>query len=591
MTTILVIEDEAHIREEIVEVLTYENYKAIGAENGKVGIEKAIEHLPDFIICDVTMPVVNGFDVLSELQSIPETRSIPFIFLTALSHHNNIRAGMKLGADDYLTKPFSFTDLLNVIRTRLEKRQLQEMELLRNFSRHLVQSQDVERQRWAQRLKADIGEPMTQLRFLLTSLGQLAPETLQGSVYNINNLVGSIIDQLDSVQSDLWPTFIEHLGLVPALAWHINLYTAKHGITVDFQHEDALHGIPVKMANNVYFLVREALRNVATHAQVSSVTLYVSIRDGQIVGQVVDLGVGFDPDAMFANPKGYGLINAQERLRSLGGRLELIAAPDVGTTLRFYIPLDEAAQAQPATTLMLDLEQTSSVPVAPSETITADDRIDILVAEDHDLIRLGLQQIIESQADLQVSASAESGQGIINYLETHTPALLVLDLDLPPSNGLEVMGILQQQYPKLPVIVLSPTKESVFAWEALQRGAMGCVLKQAADTELIDAIRQVLNKQKYISPLMSTDVTPTYTQARRRTNVPKDKLNTLTPREREILGYVVQDHQNSEIADMLTISVRTVETHRANMMRKLDLHSKSELLRYALKRGITSLDQ
>lgn len=588
MTTILVIEDEVDIREEILEVLMFEDFEAIEAENGEIGIQKALDHLPDLIICDVNMPLMNGFDVLSELQSLPQTRAIPFIFLTALSHHDDIRTGMQLGADDYITKPFTFSTLLSAVRTRLDKRRQQEVRLLRDFSRHLVRSQDAHRRRWAERIKDDVAEPMTQLRFLLSSLHRLLPEALGASVDNINDLLGSIIDQVDTVQSDLWPTFIEHLGLVAALSWYVNLFAEKSEVRVAFHHDGLSREIPAHIATNVYFLVQEALNNIAEHAQAKAATLTLHMRDGHLHGEIVDLGVGFDPQAVAERTSGYGLINMQERLRYLGGHLEIIAAPEVGTTLRFAIPLYDAEQAAPSPVSRLTADRPAASPVAPPPRPASDDVIDIMIADDHHLIRLGLQQIIESQADLRVSANATDGRTLLKMLETESPTLLVMDLDLPPHQGSTLIRLLAQQHPQLPIVVLSPTKQSVFAWEALQSGAQACVLKQAADTELLEAIHKVRQHERYISPAISLDAAPA--QTHRQAASEKNRLNDLTPREREILEYVAQDYQNSEIAEVLTISIRTVETHRANMMRKLDLHNKTELLRYALKHGITSLD-
>lgn len=121
MERILVIEDEQDIREHIVKILQYEGFEAVCAENGRIGIERAQQERPDLIICDVLMPEVSGYGVLTELRTNPRTATIPFIFLTARSSNEDIRHGMKLGADDYLTKPFKVSDLLEAVHTRLQK--------------------------------------------------------------------------------------------------------------------------------------------------------------------------------------------------------------------------------------------------------------------------------------------------------------------------------------------------------------------------------------------------------------------------------------------------------------------------------------
>ncbi len=122
MTRILVIEDETFLREEILEWMGFENYDAIGAENGLVGIELAIQHQPDLIVCDVTMPGLDGYGVLRQLRSNPATAAIPFIFMTARATQDDIFQGIESGADDYITKPFFQKDLMHAIELRLSKK-------------------------------------------------------------------------------------------------------------------------------------------------------------------------------------------------------------------------------------------------------------------------------------------------------------------------------------------------------------------------------------------------------------------------------------------------------------------------------------
>ena len=123
MTKILVIEDELFVRENIVELLEAEDFEVFSTENGILGILWAQDNRPDLVICDVMMPEINGYDVLAEMRQLPTTALIPFIFLTAMADKRDIRHGMELGADDYLTKPFNRTELLNAINARLAKQE------------------------------------------------------------------------------------------------------------------------------------------------------------------------------------------------------------------------------------------------------------------------------------------------------------------------------------------------------------------------------------------------------------------------------------------------------------------------------------
>lgn len=135
MTKVLIIEDEAVLRDEIIEWLKLEGFEALGAGDGIEGTTVAFQHLPDLIICDITMPRLDGYGVLLELRANPLTATLPFIFVTARAAHEDVRYGMNLGADDYITKPFTRTEFLNAIQIRLEKKAQREEEFLRELGR------------------------------------------------------------------------------------------------------------------------------------------------------------------------------------------------------------------------------------------------------------------------------------------------------------------------------------------------------------------------------------------------------------------------------------------------------------------------
>src|SRR5258707_6017674 len=133
MTKILVIEDETLLREEVLDWLTFENYEVYGAENGLAGVEAALHYLPDLVISDITMPRLDGYGVLLELHSNPQTSSVPFIFMTARAAHDDVRKGMASGADDYITKPFTRRELLDTVQSRLQKKVTIEQERQREI--------------------------------------------------------------------------------------------------------------------------------------------------------------------------------------------------------------------------------------------------------------------------------------------------------------------------------------------------------------------------------------------------------------------------------------------------------------------------
>ncbi len=205
----------------------------------------------------------------------------------------------------------------------------------------------------------------------------------------------------------------------------------------------------------------------------------------------------------------------------------------------------------------------------------------ILLVDDHIVVRQGLRALLEGQPDLHVIGEAGDGNEAIRLVEQLKPQLVILDLMMPGLNGLEVT---RQIHERTRVIVLSMHANQAYVMEALRNGACGYVLKDASSTELIQAVRAVSEGRRYLSAPFSENAIQAYLE--KAASAPTDPYDTLTNREREVLHLVAEGFSSAEIAEKLTISVRTVEIHRSNLMHKLDLRSQVDLIRYALRKGI-----
>jgi two-component system response regulator NreC len=209
--------------------------------------------------------------------------------------------------------------------------------------------------------------------------------------------------------------------------------------------------------------------------------------------------------------------------------------------------------------------------------------IRVVLADDHPLVREGLRALLESDAEFSVVGQADDGLEVPVLVEELRPDVVVLDLMMPGRSGLEVTRELKQHAGAPPVLILSMHESLAYVVEALASGAAGYVLKQAPAAELAFGIRAVAAGLRYLSPPLSERALETYArQARGET----DPYDTLTAREREVLTLAAEGLSNAEIAARLFISRRTVETHRARAMRKLELRSNVELVLYAVRRGI-----
>ena len=210
--------------------------------------------------------------------------------------------------------------------------------------------------------------------------------------------------------------------------------------------------------------------------------------------------------------------------------------------------------------------------------------IEILLVDDHAIVRQGLRALLESEPNLKVVGEAGNGYDALELVKELRPDIVLLDVMMPNLNGLEVARQISKQFRFTRIIILSMYDDEGFVLEALANGALGYVLKDSNSSDLIKAIHEVTAGRRYLSSPLSDRAIAAYQTFARSGGV--EKYDTLTTREREVLQLTVEGFTNAEVAAKLGVSVRTAETHRANLMNKLDIHSQAELVRYAIKRGI-----
>ena len=211
--------------------------------------------------------------------------------------------------------------------------------------------------------------------------------------------------------------------------------------------------------------------------------------------------------------------------------------------------------------------------------------IRVLLAEDHTIVREGIRSLLVGEEDIKVVGEARDGREAVRLAETLKPHVILMDIAMPVLNGIEATKQIKKQQPEIQVLILTMYDDETYIRYILQYGASGYILKQAAVEEVVSAIRIVSRGDSYLSPKVSRKVIDEYARIAG-DGFPKDVYDSLSDREREVLQLVSEGNSNKKISDLLFISVRTVEAHRTNLMRKLDLHSVSELTRYAIQRGI-----
>lgn len=208
----------------------------------------------------------------------------------------------------------------------------------------------------------------------------------------------------------------------------------------------------------------------------------------------------------------------------------------------------------------------------------------IVLVDDHQILRQGLRKLLEEEIGFHVVGETGDGIEAIELVEHLKPDILVVDMVMPGLNGLDVIRSVKQNSERTQIIVLSMHANEAYVVEALRYGASGYLVKESSSTELIHAVKEVVAGRRYLSPSLAERMLTAYVE--KVGESVSDPYEMLTKRELQVLHLAAEGHSNAEIAERLTIGVRTVETHRANMLHKLMLKNQNELIRYAMQRGL-----
>ena len=210
--------------------------------------------------------------------------------------------------------------------------------------------------------------------------------------------------------------------------------------------------------------------------------------------------------------------------------------------------------------------------------------IQVVLADDHALVRAGIRALLERSDLVEVVGEAGDGQEALELIKKLEPDVVLLDLTMPGLSGFEVLKETRQNFPGVSVIVLSVHDSEEYAYHALQSGAVGYLPKSAASTELETAIERVARGEKYLSPSITSETSTEFSRSG------TEPLRDLTPRQLEVLTLISEGSSTKDIARMLNISIKTVESHRSQLMERLNIHDVAGLTRYAIKKGLVNID-
>ncbi len=418
----------------------------------------------------------------------------------------------------------------------------------RDAVRRVVQAQELERSRLARELHDETGQALTSILLGLKPLEEaLADHPARAALAELREHVVSALQDVRRLAVELRPAVLDDFGLVPALERLTDAFAEQSGIRVDFHSALGEMRLPSEVETTLYRVVQESLTNIVKHANAHNVSVSIARRGPTVAAVIEDDGAGFDQRAV--REEGVGLLGMRERL-----------------SLRRRAAGDRVAPGRRDDDRRGGASRVS---------------IRVLIVDDHAVVRSGLRLLLDAEEGLEPVGEAGNARDAIFQARALKPDVILLDVVMPDQTGLDVLPQLRHENPDAKVLVLSMQDEPRYVREAFAAGASGYVLKEAADTEVVAAVREVAGGGRYVNPELGARLVAADTEAAKLA-----EEDPLSDREREVLRLLALGHTNQEIAKMLYISVRTAETHRAHIMQKLRLQTRADLVAYALERGL-----
>lgn len=575
MKKFLIVEDDEYLIEEILLILQLSKFEVISTNNGIDGLRLARETLPDLILCDILMPGLDGFDVLREIHLDSQINDIPFIFLTAKAEREALRQGMEIGADDYLTKPFTHLELLSAVRTQLEKRHNLKITQLRAVSQELIETQDKERFRIAHELQEKVGQILQSAGVMLSISKYGMDENTSARLQEIHTLIDHAAAHLNELSMDLHPILLDHLGLLPALNWYLDRYKHQQRRNISLNPTN-LEGqrLSPEVEKTTYRLTQEYLVNLVPELNLDNLKIDLQLDSNYLQLKITGSTPTGTEESLDQNPR---LLRLYERAFALGGNVSLKFLTEEILCLTVHLPLNPVASIG-----LLPANSARFLSIATISQTTAPPIPVIVVGRDENM-RLGLRKMLESVPDIRAikeEKSLELVEALCRSLNSCI-VLLAIDNDL---GTLELHKFLSD-LAEVKVLVVSNNLSETTAIQALRNGVAGYILAEAGAEELVNAIRQVQAGRRYLGLPFLDQAIEFYANLIRSDNH-QPGYDSLTRREKEMLTWIAAGYTSAEIAEKLALSPRTVETHRANIMSKLNLHNRNDLTRFATLYGL-----
>jgi DNA-binding NarL/FixJ family response regulator len=584
--TILVVEDEKPLLEEILLMLSINNFDTLGASTAAEGIALAFAKRPSLILSDINLPDQDGFAVLDAVQQNPLTLSTPFIFLSARVTRSDLRRGMERGADDYVPKPFTAEELITAIERQLSKRATVKVVELRAISHQLLETEEKEQRRTAHLLREIVGQNLHSARMLIDSSKRMLDSSNRARFQEIEVLINQATLELHELSMDMDPTMLQQLGLLSSLVWYVERHNqqTKQPVTLNadgFEDGD----LSPELRHLIFRIIQQLLVQVKASLEVQSLSLVLQRDQTQIF---VLVSGNIPAEKMVVSPAtlqsvletNNELVRLYEYTLAFGGELSVKIINDATLDLQISVPLERVSAKTPTSTRDFTSATTDQrrAPVTHAQTKRVG-----LICQDLPM-RRDLTMYLQRSPDMQIVSEHATFTEFATNPPTDHPDVLIVELTDVSAPDMDA----SLADSTLPTLFIGDETQDHLINRLLGRDATsGFLLKTSIEGELAHAVRRLYAGQRFLGTPFLDQAIEYFLQV----SGSLEKLQgyeTLTKREKEILWWVAAGYTSAEIADRLTLSPRTVDTHRSNIMGKLNLRSKTELLR--LTQGIKLFD-
>ena len=542
---ILIVEDDETVRDFLIEFFSYNGYDAKAVNSVKAASDLLLKEYFPVIITDLVLPDKNGIELLNFVKEQEINSAV--LVVTAYRSIDSVIQALRLGAYDYITKPFEPQILLHRVSRAFEKIRMEA--ITKDLSSRIVYATEEERQRISRDIHDGIGQSLAIIKLTLRAIKNKLlsnEEDVLQEIEGLSSFVEETMEEISRIIKALNPSSVREVGLNHALRLYAETFVNKTGIGVDLKFPETLVIHDEEIETHLYRIAQEALANVAKHSGATQVIMELRLKDRVLEFTISDNGHGFNMGN--EEREGLGIIGMKERAFLMGGQVTIESVPDgvLQCEWRYLMSQDYNEQ-----------------------------KINVLIVDDHALFRQGLRRILESRKKFVILGEASDGDEAFRMAKKLQPHIIIMDITMPYSNGLEATQRIKRLFPHIHVLLLTMHEDPFIVEEGLKVGASGYIVKKAVDRELFEAIDKILRGEVHI---------PSFSQHDKK--IASYAYKNLSAREQEILRLLAGGMTNKDISEFLGISINTVETHRKNFMKKLNLHSLSDIIKYAIIHGL-----